>query len=104
MGRFVQIVEYRTSRFDEMQALSQEMRSEREGSGDGIAPLRVTVTADKDRPGHYLTIVEFASYEAAMKNSDRPETTAFAQRMAELCDGPPTFNNLDVVDVWEPST
>jgi hypothetical protein len=31
-----------------------------------------------------------------MTNSDLPETGEFAARMAQLCDGPPTFRNLDV--------
>jgi hypothetical protein len=26
-----------------------------------------------------------------------PETSAFAQKMMAICDGPPTFRNLDVV-------
>ena len=35
-------------------------------------------------------------YEAAMENSNRPETAEFAAQLAQLCDGPPTFRNLDV--------
>jgi len=30
-------------------------------------------------------------------NSNHPATQEFAQAMAGLCDGPPTFYNLDVV-------
>jgi hypothetical protein len=26
-----------------------------------------------------------------------PETAEFAQRLSRLCDGPPTFRNLDLV-------
>ncbi len=33
-----------------------------------------------------------------MENSARPETDMFAKRMAELCDGPPSFGNFDVLD------
>ncbi len=58
------------------------------------------VAADRDHPGRYQTIVEFESYEAAMENSNRPETHEFSAKMAELCDGPPTFRNLDVVQEW----
>jgi hypothetical protein len=25
-----------------------------------------------------------------------------AARMADLCDGPPTFYNLDIVQTWQP--
>ena len=100
MARFVQIISFQTSRHDEIQALGEEFRQQREASGAGMAPTRATLTQDRDRPGHYVNIVEFESYEAAMENSGRPETSEFAAKMAELCDGPPTFSNLDVVDSW----
>lgn len=45
----------------------------------------------------YVQIVEFPSYEEAMANSEMPETSSFAKRLAELCDGPPTIRNLDVL-------
>jgi hypothetical protein len=41
--------------------------------------------------------VEFRSYEAAMDNSKHPETGELAERLAQLCDSPPVFRNLDVV-------
>jgi hypothetical protein len=31
-----------------------------------------------------------------MENSNRPETSQFAEQMQKLCDGPPKFYNLDV--------
>ena len=42
-----------------------------------------------------MTIVEFPSYEEAMKNNELPETAAVAA-MQKLADGPPTFYNLDL--------
>jgi hypothetical protein len=42
-------------------------------------------------------VIEFDSYESAMENSNRQETAEFASKMAALCDGPPTFYNLDVM-------
>jgi quinol monooxygenase YgiN len=91
--RFIQIVDSVTSRPDEVEALGEKYRVER---GDRGTYDRVTVARDRDRPGHFLVIAEFPSYEAAMENSDDPATQEFAARMAELCDGPPTFYNLDV--------
>ncbi len=91
---FVQIIEYRTSRHDEVDALSKEWD---EASQDTDISVRVLECADRDRPGTYLTIVEFPTYEAAMENSNRPETTTFAERMAKLCEGEPIFRNLDVL-------
>lgn len=100
MAGFVQIIEFKSSRVDEVKALVEEMR-ERHGNDGGA--LRGTVTADRDRPGYHLNIVEFDSYESAMENSKRPEIGEFAQQMAKLCEGPPKFYNLDVVETWSSS-
>ena len=67
---------------------------ERRNNQQPVQPSR----SDRDRPGYYFSIIEFDSYEEAMENSNRPETSEFAAQMAKLCDGPPTFRNLDVVD------
>ena len=84
MTGFVQIIEFKTTRADELRTLADDMSS---GPGQGAA-LRGTVTEDRDRPGWYFNIVEFDSFEAAMSNSNRPEVSAFAARMAELCEEP----------------
>ena len=102
MTRFVQIIDYTSSKADELSALNEEWRAGRGNESGG--PDRVTVVADRDRPGHFMTIVEFDSYERAMENSGRADTSEFAGKMAALCDGPPTFHNLDVTEVWEPVT
>ena len=96
MAGFVQIIEFTTTQIDEVKALGEEMQSQ----PDAGLVIRATFTADRDRPNTYLNVIEFESYESAMENSNRPETSAFAARMAELCDGPPTFRNLDVMDTW----
>ncbi len=98
MTGFVQIIEWTSSRIDEVRALGESRRREMEGTADG--PSRITTTADRNRPNHYMTIVEFASYEQAMRNSEHPTTSEFAARMAELCDGPPTFQDLDVLESY----
>jgi hypothetical protein len=92
MAGFVQIIEIRTPRIEDVESLLEEMRS----SGAPMPMARATLTSDRDRPDHYLSILEFDSYEEAMANSKRPETTEMAQRMAALCDAPPKFYNLDV--------
>ena len=96
MAGFVQIIMLTTTRIDEVRALGDEVR----GQADAGLVLRGTFTADRDRPNTYLNIIEFDSHESAMENSNRPETASFAARMGELCDGPPTFYNLDVLDSW----
>ncbi|TAK68265.1 MAG: hypothetical protein EPO13_11995 [Actinomycetota bacterium] len=95
MTRFVQVIEWKTSRIDEVRALNEEWRDRFPAMG----PSRIMLCADRDNAGSYLTIVEFGSYEEAMKNSADPATSEFAGRMAALCDGPPVFHNLDLLQV-----
>jgi len=95
---FVQIIDLTTSRPDEVAALVSEWRAQTTGRRTA---QRGTFTKDRDRPDTYVQIVEFPSYEDAKANSDLPETAAFAERLARLCDGPMTFRNLDVLRVEE---
>lgn len=95
---FIQIIEFTTSRPDEVRALSEKFRDSSENMG---AVVRATMCRDRDQSDRYVNIVEFDSYEAAMENSNRPETQEFAQGMAELCDGPARFSNLDVAESYQ---
>ena len=90
---FVQLIEFQTDRIDEFDAVVDEWLKT---SADFRTATRATLTQDQDRPGTYLQIVEFPSYEAAMENSKNPETGKFAERLASLCTGETTFRNLDV--------
>lgn len=92
---FVQIIEYRTSKIDEMRAVADEWEKATEGTRK--AGRRV-LCQDRDSPGRYFTVVFFDSYEDAMANSNLPETDKFSQKMMGFADGAPTFYNLDVVD------
>ena len=96
MAGFVQIIEMKTSRYDEVDKLTEEWRAQTQGRR---ATGRAMVTKDRDTPNTYVVVVEFPSYEAAMKNNDLPETAQFAEQMAKLCDAPPTFRNLDLEKV-----
>ena len=42
-------------------------------------------------------MVEFASRDQGMEISNRPATAEFASFLASICDGRPTFRNLDVL-------
>lgn len=95
---FIQIIEIKTSRIDEITALVDEFRAATEGKRTAT---RATITADRDNPGTYVQIIEFPSYEDAMANSQLPETTELAGQMMALCDEPPVFRNLDVERVEE---
>ena len=95
---FIQLIEMTTTRREEIEALVQQWLSQTEGRRTA---RRSTVTQDHDRPGTYVQVVEFPSYEDAMANSALPETAALAERLAKLCDKPPVFRNLDVERVEE---
>ena len=90
---FIQIIEVITTRPEEMQELVEEWSARTEGRRTAY---RSTLTADRDRSGTYVQIVEFRSYREAMANSSLPETGEFAEMLARLCDGLPVFRNLDV--------
>jgi hypothetical protein len=98
MSGFIQIVTYSTSRIDEIRAAGKNF-----GAGASGGPNRVIVTANRDTPNKYATIVEFDSYDSAMEHSKRPETGEFAAQMMSMCDGPPMFYNLDVIESDKPS-
>ena len=91
--KFIQIIEYTTTKPDEIQAALDEFLA---ATGGSRPNTRASVTADRDRPNVYLNIVEFPSYEVAMKNSESPEVKTLSEKMMKLADGPPTFRNLDV--------
>jgi hypothetical protein len=90
---FIQIIEFSSSRIDEIDALVEEMIAESDGQ---MKVRRAIETEDHDRPGRYMTIVEFGSYEEAMENSNDPRVAEFSERFATLADAPPRFHNLDV--------
>lgn len=98
MTGFIQIMEFDTDRIEEVEALSERMEKER---GPDLLATRATITADRDQPGHYAVIVEFASYEEAMANSEDPATGRYAEEMNSLLGAPPAFQNLDVRMVME---
>ena len=98
MAGFVQIIEFTTSRFDEGDKLVQEYREKTKGKGTAGRGMTLR---DRDNPNKYYNVVEFPSYEDAMRNSEMPETQELASKLAGLTDGPPTFHNCDVVRIEE---
>jgi hypothetical protein len=92
---FVQIIEFRTSRPDEMRKAVDEWEKATEGKRK---VGRRVLCQDRDNPGRYINIVFFESYEKAMQNSSLPETDALSKKMMGIAEGPPTFYNLDVED------
>lgn len=91
---FIQVIDFESERGEELQRVMDEWREATEGRRS----TATTITCqDRERPDHYVTIVEFPSYEQAMENSNLPETQDFSARMAALCKGEPRFVNLDEI-------
>ena len=90
---FVQIIEFRSSHIDEMEAVVDEWEKATEGKRTA---RRRVLCQDRDNPDRYLNLVFFDSYETAMENSALPETDDLAKAMMTFTEGPPTFYNLDV--------
>ena len=91
---FIQMIEYKTTRIDELNVALDAWLEQTTGKR---AATRGTQTRDRDAENTYVQIVEFPTYEDAMANSSLPETGEFAALLASLCDGSPTFRNLDVL-------
>jgi quinol monooxygenase YgiN len=98
MTGFLQIVEFTTANIDEIQDRVQEVREGLDGS-----VVRSAVTADVDRPGTYVHIIEFSSEEAAEACASPPGAAAFVAAIAEMCDQPPTTRNLEPLESWQAS-
>lgn len=92
---FVQLIDCRTTRYTEMQALDTDWESATAGKR---TLRRQVVTRDRQDPDRYGVFCFFDSYAAAMENSNLAETTAGAEAYAALMDGPPTFADLDVLE------
>ena len=92
---FVQIIECRTKKFDQIQRLEDEWRASTEGKR---TLRRYIVVRDRTDPDRHLILAFFDSYEAAMENSDLPETSELSEKQAALLDGPMTFQDLDVIE------
>ena len=92
---FVQIMEMRTKKVEEIQSLQREWEAATEGKR---TLRRAVVGRDRNDPDRYLIMAFFDSYESAMTNSNLPETSEFGQKQAALIDGPIQFTDLDVID------
>ena len=95
---FVQIIEFRTAKIAEMRAVGDEWEKATEGKRK--AGRRV-LCQDRDNPGRYFNIVFFDSYEEAMENSNRDDTTKMAGEISALCDSQ-SFTNFDLLDELHP--
>lgn len=93
MAGFIQFVEFETSDIDAVTAALERFRDDHPGA---LTASASTTAEDRDRPGTYVSIVEFPSYEIAMEQQRNPATSEFSASLAKVMTGPPRFRNLDV--------
>lgn len=92
---FIQIIQGKCSRPDEMRALTDRWLAEIAPGADGWLGGTFGVTDD----GQAIAVVRFESREKAMANSARPEQAAWWAEMEKLYDGPVEFHDCDRVVV-----
>ncbi|CAL9478339.1 hypothetical protein SUDANB105_02964 [Streptomyces sp. enrichment culture] len=91
---FVQVIDCKTSRFEEIDRLMDRWVEQTKGKRTATHSL---IGKDRSDASHFIEIVEFPSYEEAMRNSELPETDRIFREMVSICDETPTFTDLDVV-------
>jgi len=92
---FIQVIHGGCTRQDELRELLQTWRTD-VGAGDGWLGGTFGFTDDDE----FFGVVRFESREAAAANSERPEQTAWAEKLTALMDGPPQFHDSDDVVVF----
>jgi len=97
--KFVQIIGFETERLEEMRELLEE--AGRRNAGRAGGPTHRMLLKDRDRPNHYLALIEFESYDEAMSNSDDPETSKLAEQLGALSIGERVYTNCDVLESGE---
>ena len=92
---FIQVLEFSTTKVDEIRTMEKEYRAATEGRR---TLLRSIICQDRNDPKRHVVLAFFDSYESAMKNSELPETGEFAQKPGALVDGDIVFRDLDVIE------
>lgn len=90
---FIQIIQGKCTRQDELHALADEWRRDLAPGAAGWLGGTYGFTDDD----MFVGVVRFESREAAAANSERPEQGAWAERMNALMDGPVEFHDCDDV-------
>ena len=73
-----------------------------QAEADVMGYIGTRALADRDNPGRYLIIAEFAAVEPgvsaaeeAARNNDRPETQTWATNFRQVIHGEPVYSHFD---------
>jgi hypothetical protein len=90
---FIQIIEGRCTRQDELRTVLDRWPEELGPGADGWLGGTYGFTDD----GHFVGVIRFEDRDAAMRNSQRPEQGRWAEEMRAQLDGPAEFHDCDDV-------
>ena len=90
---FIQIIQGKCTRQDEMRAMADAWSKELGPTADGWLGGTYGFTDDDE----FVAVVRFEDREKAMANSRRPEQTAWSEKMMSLMDGTVEFHDCDDV-------
>lgn len=99
--RFTQSISVRSDNPEELAELLADW-DRGQASSDVMGYIGTRLLADRDHPGHYLILAEFAEVdgtrtpaEEAEANNHRQETERWAQRLRDLVDDEPVWVHYD---------
>ena len=98
---FTQIISVRSDNPDAIVKLLADW-DRKQAETDIMGYMGTHVLADRENPGHFLIIAEFAvvdpdvsAAEEAARNNERPETQEWARRLLEVIEGQPAYSHYD---------
>lgn len=98
---FTQIISVRSDHPDALVQLLADW-DRHQAETDVMGYMGTHVLADRENPGQYLIIAEFAvvdpdvpAAEEAARNNARPETQAWAKKLLEFIQGEPVYRHYD---------
>ena len=101
--RFTQVIRFKASNPDALVRLAKEYDTER-ASMEVMGFIGSKLLADRDNPGHYFLIAEFAEVdgqrtaaEEAELNNAWEETHGWFQKLLAAIDGEPEWMNFDEI-------
>ena len=101
MMRFAQGIRVRSEHRDELVALLAEW-DKSQATGEVMGYIGTRLLADRDDPGCFLIIAEFAEVDGdltpaaeAERNNRREETERWAAQLRALVDGEPVWTHYD---------
>jgi hypothetical protein len=98
---FVQTISIRSDNPDDLVKLLEEW-DRNQASADIMGYIGTYLLADRENPGNYLIVAQFAAVDPdvpaadeAQRNNERPETQEWARRLLDYIHGEPEYHNYN---------